>query len=205
LIGDYFFSATIMLWVIDRLARGETWLPLATGGVAMAATLPTLLLAPFAGVFVDRWEKHWTMIWTDTLRLLLVSLFVLMTLLVSERGLLLVSALVMLVLLGLFSSSIFVTVRPLTVLVTPRELIGRVMAFEVPLITVASLLGGLLASLLASTVLAGFHAQVAGMTFGRLDALFVGVGLLTISAGVFARLTLYRAVRALRAQTVAGA
>jgi hypothetical protein len=89
--------------------------------------------------------------------------------------------------------------------VTPRELIGRVMAFEVPLITVASLLGGLLASLLASTVLAGFHAQVAGMTFGRLDTLFVGVGLLTISAGVFARLTLYRAVRALRAQTVAGA
>jgi MFS family permease len=100
LIGDYFFSATIMLWVIDRLARGETWLPLATGGVAMAATLPTLLLAPFADVFVDRWEKHWTMIWTDTLRLLLVSLFVLMTLLVSERGLLLVSALVMLVLLA---------------------------------------------------------------------------------------------------------
>jgi MFS family permease len=411
LIGDYFFSATIMLWIIDRLARGETWLPLATGGVAMAATLPALLLAPFAGVFVDRWERRWTMIWTDALRLLLVNLFVLMTLLVVERALLLVSALVMLVLvacgeqffvparvavvadlvsaeqrpqaygslqqaryfaqilgpslaaplysalgptwafvlnacsfllsclftfllrlpqeekravsqqrmgfwqelsqglhffvgnrvlvtmlvsgmlfmcggmaynsfeylygvenlhipgallgvyvacygvgvvvglpaaaalakrssevdvlwlflvsfgvvmlllsrvstmgpgmicsvlLGIFSSSIFATVRPLTVLVTPRELIGRVMAFEVPLITVASLLGGLLASLLASTVLAGFHAQVAGMIFGRLDTIFVGVGLLTISAGLFARLTLYRAVKALRAQTVAG-
>jgi MFS family permease len=412
LIGDYFFSATIMLWTIDRLAQGETWLPLATGAVAMAATVPALLLAPFAGVFVDRWEKRWTMIWTDALRLLLVSLFVLMTLLVGQRGLLLVSALLVLVLLacgeqffvparvavvadlvpaqqhpqaygslqqaryfaqilgpglaaplysalgptwafalnacsfllsclftfllrlpahqqpaashgrmgfweefsqglhffvgnrvlvtmlvsgmlfmcggmaynsfeylygvenlhigsallgvyvacygagvvvglpaaaalarrysevevlwlflvsfgvvmlvlsrvsamvpgmicavllGIFSSSIFVTVRPLTVLVTPRELIGRVMAFEVPLITVASLLGGLLASLLASTVLAGFHAQLAGMTFGRLDTIFVGVGLLTISAGVFARLTLYRAVKALRAQTVAGA
>ncbi len=107
------------------------------------------------------------------------------------------------VLLGFFSSSIFVTVRPLTVLVTPRELIGRVMAFEVPLITVASLLGGLIASLLASTVLAGFHAQFAGMTLGRLDTIFVGVGLLTISAAVFARLTLYRAVKALRAQKAA--
>jgi MFS family permease len=103
-------------------------------------------------------------------------------------------------LLGFFSSSIFLSVRPLTVLVTPRELIGRVMSVEMPLITMASLAGGILASTLASTALSGFHATFAGMTFGRLDTIFVGVGILTIGAGVFARLTLYTAVKAVRSQ-----
>lgn len=409
-IGDYFFTATIALWIIDRLARGESWLPLATGAAVMAATLPALLLGPFAGVLVDRWERRWTMIWMDGLRALLIALFVLLTLTVAHRGFLLWSCLVVLALvacgdqffaparvaivadavaaeqypdaygrlqqarylaqilgpilaallyaalgptwafllnavsfalsclltfllrvsaqhtqpepqarsgfwrewsqglrffigqrvlvtmlvsgmlymfggmaynsfeylygsenlhipvallgiyvgcygagvvvglpltaalakrwsevevlwiflvgygvatlalsrattmapgmvctalLGVFSSSIFVTVRPLTVLVTPRELIGRVMAVEVPLITIASLLGGAVASLLASTALAGFHAHFAGMTFGRLDTIFVGVGILAIGAGVFARLTLYPAVKAFRARQAA--
>src|SRR5712692_5953450 len=98
-------------------------------------------------------------------------------------------------LLGFFSASIFVTVRPLTVRVTPRQLIGRVLAFEVPLINIASLLGGTLATVLAWTVLRDFHATIAGMTFGRLDTIFLGIGLLAVGAGVFARLTLYRAVK----------
>src|SRR5262249_31376208 len=74
-------------------------------------------------------------------------------------------------LLGFFSTSIFISVRPLTLLVTPRTLIGRVMAFEQPLITIASLSGGFLAGLLASTVLSGLHAHFAGMIFGPLDTI----------------------------------
>jgi MFS family permease len=103
-------------------------------------------------------------------------------------------------LLGALSSSILISVRPLTMLVTPHELIGRVMAVEVPLITLASVLGSLLATVLASTILSRFHATFAGMTFGRLDTIFVLVGMLTIGAGVFARLTLYPAVKAARAK-----
>lgn len=103
-------------------------------------------------------------------------------------------------LLGLTNASVFVTVRPLTVLVTPRWLIGRVMAFEGPMITIASLLGGLWAGILASTVLLRFHAALAGMRFGDLDSVLILAGLLTVASGVFARLTLYPLVKALRAR-----
>jgi hypothetical protein len=85
-------------------------------------------------------------------------------------------------------------------LVTPRELIGRILSVEMPLITIASLAGGLLTSTLASTVLSGFHATFASMTFGRLDTIFVAIGILTIGAGVFARMTLYKTVKAVRAK-----
>jgi predicted MFS family arabinose efflux permease len=122
------------------------------------------------------------------------------TILVLSRVTSLIPGMICGLLFGFFGSSIFISVRPLTVLVTPRELIGRVMACEVPMITVASLAGGLIASTLASTVLADFHAVFVGMSFGRLDTIFVVVGMLTIGAGIFARLTLYKAVKAVRAQ-----
>jgi hypothetical protein len=123
-----------------------------------------------------------------------------MVILVLSRVTTLVPGMICGFLLGFFNSSILISVRPLTMLVTPRELVGRVLSVEVPLITLASLAGGILASTLASTVLAGWHARLAGMSFGRLDTIFVGVGILTIGAGVFARLTLYKAVKAVRAK-----
>lgn len=408
LVGDYFFSATIAIWIIDRLARGASWLPLATGGVAMAATLPSLIVGPLAGVFVDRWSRRFTMIWTDGIRLVLVLIFLSLSLLVNNNVVLLVSCLLILLLIasgqqffaparvavvadvvppeqhpqaygslqqanylaqiigpslaaplyialgptwafglnatsflisflvilaiklpireedtakerqgfwsefmeglrffvgsrilitllisgmifmfggmaynsfeylygvenlhipeawlgvyvgsfglgvvlglpligylakrftevqvlwiglicsglvmmilsrsttmipgmicgflfGVFGSCIFVSVRPLTVLVTPRKLIGRVMAFETPMITIASLTGGLLAGTLASTVLANLDVTVSGMHFGRLDTIFLLIGIMSICAGIFARLTLYRAVKKFRAEQV---
>lgn len=401
--GDYFFSATMALWIIDRLARGASWLPLATGAVAMAVVLPSLVVGPLAGVWVDRWNSRWTMLGTDGLRTALVTLFLVMTLVISDRTVLLMGCFATLVLiasgqqfflparvvvvadlvsqeqhaaaygslqqaaylgqivgpalaaplyfalgptgailldvlsfllsvlcllllrvhaqshdesqplgfwselragwrffvtsrvlvtllisgmifmfggmaynsfeylygvvnlhvpgawLGLYvacfgigvvvglplmvalskrfsevdviwrclivhglalltlsrmtsmlpgmlcvlvmgatQASVFVTVRPLTVLVTPRALIGRVMAFEGPMITIASLVGGGLASTLASTLLAHFHAQLVGLTFGPLDTLLAAAGLLIAAGGIYARLTLYRAVKQLR-------
>lgn len=405
LVGDYFFLTTLTIWIIDRLARGASWLPLATGAVALSMVVPSLVIGPVAGVWVDRWNRRWTMLWTDAARMVLVALFLLLTFIVSDRAVLLVSCLLVLLLMaagqqfflpartvvvadlvpaeqhpaaygslqqatylsqivgptlaaplyatlgprwaisldmlsflascflllviriptqhqdetqerigfwqefreglhfffqnrvlmtlllsgmlfmlggmaynaieylyasqnlhignallglyvacfgigvviglpllaplvrrfsevevlwlcmmgnglamlilsrvttvlpgmacellmGLTNASIFVTVRPLTVLVTPRWLIGRVMAFEGSMITIASLLGGLLAGILASTVLAHFHATLAGMSFGDLDSILILAGLLIVASGVFARLTLYPAVKELRA------
>jgi MFS family permease len=404
LIGDYFFSATLTLWIITSLAQGASWLPLATGAVALSMVVPSLLIGPLAGVWVDRWDRRWTMLWTDTARLVLVTLFLLLVLLVSDHTILMLGCLVALMLvasgqqfflparaavvadlvpaeqhpaaygslqqasylaqivgpagaaplyvalgptwaitldilsflvsclllgliriptehqserqeplgfwrefveglrffvrnrvlvtlllsgmlfmlggmaynaleylygsenlhipntllglyvacagvgvvlglplmaalakrfgevevlwlclighgltmlalsrattmlpgilcglvLGVTNASVFVTVRPLTVLVTPRTLIGRVMAVEGPLITIASLVGGLLAGILASTVFAHLHATLAGMSFGTLDSILVLAGFVLVGSGVFARLTLYRAVKELR-------
>lgn len=402
--GDFFLSATMTIWIIGRLARGASWLPLATGGVALSVVLPSLLVSPLAGVWVDRWKSRWTMIWTDGLRTALVALFLVLTLLVSDRTVLLLGCFATLllvasgqqfflparvvvvadlvpqeqhpaaygslqqatylaqivgptlaaplyfalgpiwailldvlsylisllslllvrvperhpgqsehsgfwrelregwrffvtnrvlvtllisgmifmfggmvynsfeylygvenlhvpdVLLGLYvacfgigvvgglplivalakrfsevevlwlclighglalltlsrmtsvlpgmicilvmgvtQASVFVAVRPLTVLVTPRALIGRVMSLEGPMITAASLVGGVLASTLASTVLANLHVQLSGLTLGPLDTLLAASGVLIAAGGVYARLTLYRAVKQLRA------
>lgn len=407
LTGDYFFSATMAIWIIDRLARGASWLPLAAGAVALLTILPSLVVSPFAGVWVDRWNPRRTMIWITALQTALVVLFFLIALFLPHNSLLLIgcfaitfllssgqqfflpariivvadlvpqeqhmqayaslqqasylaqiigpalaaplyfvvgptwailldilSFLISLIftlpipgheqaagedkneqvgfwhelragwqffitnnvlvallisgmifmlggmvynsfeylygvenlhvpgtLLGLYVAcsgigvvgglplitalakrfsevevlwlclivhglallvlsrmttivpgmlcvllmgvtlgSVFVAVRPLTVLVTPRNLIGRVMSFEVPMITVASLVGGALASVLASTLLANFHARLSGMTFGPLDTLLAAAGMLIIAGGVYARLTLYPAVKKLRAK-----
>jgi len=123
----------------------------------------------------------------------LLSLFLIgqgITVLILSRMTTMVPGMICGVFLGVFSTAIFVTVRPLTARVTPRQLLGRVLTYETTLITAASLLG----TVAASTALNLFHVTFAGMTFGRLDTIFLGIGLLTIGAGIFARLALYREV-----------
>lgn len=50
----------IVLWISLRTGSAEV-LALAT----VAALLPQILLGPFAGVYVDRWSRKWTMIGAD--------------------------------------------------------------------------------------------------------------------------------------------
>lgn len=77
ILGDAVFDTTLVLWIGDRLARNEAWAPLAVSGVLLATALPTFMLGPFAGVFVDRWDKRSTMLWTDMLRAFLIFLLLL--------------------------------------------------------------------------------------------------------------------------------
>lgn len=62
-LGDFIFNTTLVVWVAVDLARGQAWTPLAVSGIFLASTLPTILLGPLAGVFVDRWNKRQAMIW----------------------------------------------------------------------------------------------------------------------------------------------
>jgi MFS family permease len=68
MLGDWVFDTTVVLWVATRIAKGETWAPLAVGGVLAAALVPVVLVGPFAGVFVDRWDRRRTMLATDLIR-----------------------------------------------------------------------------------------------------------------------------------------
>src|SRR5215472_1411290 len=61
-IGDFVFSTTLVLWIAVILAKGQSWAPLAVSGVLVATTVPAFLIGPFAGVFVDRWDKRRTML-----------------------------------------------------------------------------------------------------------------------------------------------
>lgn len=50
-------------WLIFRLTGSSLML----GTVSFAGQIPAFLLAPFAGVFVDRWDKRKILIWTQVL------------------------------------------------------------------------------------------------------------------------------------------
>jgi hypothetical protein len=71
LIGDVLFTMMLILWV-GTLLHNQSAAPLAVSGVVLAASLPALLIGPFAGVFVDRWPKQRTMRLMDALRAVLV-------------------------------------------------------------------------------------------------------------------------------------
>lgn len=60
LIGSGLTRFALALWMYERTGSA-TQLTLIT----VFAFLPGLLVAPFAGVLVDRWDRRWVMFWSD--------------------------------------------------------------------------------------------------------------------------------------------
>ncbi len=54
-------------WLVFNLTQSELWL----GVVACAAGLPSLLLSPFAGVIIERYPRHYILVVTQTIQMLL--------------------------------------------------------------------------------------------------------------------------------------
>lgn len=69
-----------------QLGAGQSWAPVAVSGVLLANLLPTTLLGPIAGVFVDRWDKRHTMLVMDAVRAVVIGLLLLDTGVVSWPG-----------------------------------------------------------------------------------------------------------------------
>ena len=72
LTGDSVFDITVMLWVATVLARGRPWAPAAASGVLIAEAAPVLVVAPVAGVLVDRWDRRRVMMGADAFRAALI-------------------------------------------------------------------------------------------------------------------------------------
>jgi MFS family permease len=53
-------------WLIYRLT-GSAWM---LGVIGFLGQVPTFLLGPFAGVWVDRWSRHRTLVWTQVLSMI---------------------------------------------------------------------------------------------------------------------------------------
>jgi MFS family permease len=79
LLGDMAFDTTLVLWVATVIARGQSWGPLAVSGVFLATFVPTIAAGPFAGVWIDRWDKRRAMLVTDALRAALVAILLLLS------------------------------------------------------------------------------------------------------------------------------
>jgi MFS family permease len=72
-LGDFLFDTTLVLWIGTVLLAGRSYAPAAVGGVMVAICVATIVVAPLAGVFVDRWDKRRTMLVGDIARMLLVA------------------------------------------------------------------------------------------------------------------------------------
>jgi MFS family permease len=70
--GDSVFEITLVLWIATDLAANRAWSPIAVSGLLAASALPTLIVGPIAGVFVDRWDPRTTIIWSRLSSALLV-------------------------------------------------------------------------------------------------------------------------------------
>lgn len=76
--GDMVFTVTVTLWIATRLARTSSgaiapWAPAAVSGALIAVAVPALLVGPFAGVWVDRWDRRATMLMADAVRCVLIA------------------------------------------------------------------------------------------------------------------------------------
>ena len=79
IIGDMLFITTLTIWIATKLAAGQSWAPLAVSGVLLGAAVPTLLVGPLAGVFVDRANKRRMMLAMDGLRTVVIALMLLIS------------------------------------------------------------------------------------------------------------------------------
>jgi MFS family permease len=79
IIGDMLFNTTLMIWIATKLAAGQSWAPLAVSGVLLGAAVPTFLIGPLAGVFVDRANKRQLMLAMDGLRTIVIALMALIS------------------------------------------------------------------------------------------------------------------------------
>ena len=94
-------------------------------------------------------------------------------------------------LFGVSATAIIVTAGPLALHATSREFVGRVTAVINPLGKLAALLSVIVAGILVSAALRGFHVVLLGITFGPVDTVFSGMGLLAIVGGLYARASLH--------------
>src|SRR5580658_935258 len=53
-------------WLVYRLTDSAVLL----GIVGFASQIPSFLLGPIAGVWVDRWDRHRTLVWTQSLSMI---------------------------------------------------------------------------------------------------------------------------------------
>jgi MFS family permease len=102
-------------------------------------------------------------------------------------------ALVILFLLGAVIPALQVTLGPLMLQVTPRDLVGRVVSVIGPVTSGAEMISMLLAGFLASTVLHDLHIVARGITIGPYDTILTVTGILALVAGIYARGALRKA------------
>ncbi len=87
---------------------------------------------------------------------------------------------------GFFIAGVNITIGPLMLRATPRELLGRVDSVISPAMSAGALLGAALAGYLASVTFRGLRLAIAGTVFGPVDTVYTIAGVLFVASAFVA-------------------
>ncbi|WP_308066882.1 MFS transporter [Microtetraspora sp. AC03309] len=96
------------------------------------------------------------------------------------------AAVLVIALVGVPLGAINSAISPIVLRATPREYIGRAISTFGPVQQLASMVSAIGAGWLVSTVWRDFDHVVAGVTFGRIDTVYLIGGVAIVISGVFA-------------------
>jgi MFS family permease len=131
-------------WLVYRLT-GSAWL---LGIVGFMGQIPTFLLAPVAGVWVDRWNKRTVLVWTQALAALQSLLLAALTL---THRITVADILALSVLQGLINAFDMPGRQSFLVeMVEDKKILGNAIALNSSIVNLARLLGPSIAGLVIS-------------------------------------------------------
>jgi MFS family permease len=160
-------------WLVYRLTGSATLL----GVVSFAGQIPAFFLAPLAGVWVDRWDRHRTLVVTQVLSM--VQSFALAALALS--GIITVGEIIWLSLAqGLINAFDMPTRQAFVVqMVESREDLGNAIALNSSMVNAARLIGPSLAGIVIAGVGEGYCFLIDGISY---IAVIVSLLLMRIAA-----------------------
>jgi MFS family permease len=146
-------------WLVYRLT-GSAWL---LGIVSFMGQIPTFLLAPFAGVWVDRWNKRNVLVWTQVLAA--VQSLVLAGLTLSKR-ITITDILVLSVFQGLINAFDMPGRQSFMVeMVDHKDDLGNAIALNSSIVNLARLIGPSLAGIVISLYGEGWCFFIDGVSY----------------------------------------
>jgi MFS family permease len=146
-------------WLVYRLTRS----PFLLGLVSFAGQIPLFFVAPFAGVWVDRWNRHRTLVVTQTLSML--QSFALAALALSN--VITVSEVVCLMLFQGLVNAFDMPARQAFVIqmVEDREYLSNAIALNSSMVNAARLVGPALAGIIIAGIGEGYCFLLDGISY----------------------------------------
>lgn len=174
MLGNGAINSLAVFFVPHNLHVAASWLGTVIGAVGIGAVIGALLTGMIAKRIKPA-QLFWVSLVICGVALIALSRTHTLGFAIAAAGL-----------IGVGSGVLNSVMSPMILSTTPSNLLGRVSAVLSPVQQLASIVSMVLAGVLASTILRGFHADVLGLHFGQYDTAFFAGGILFVLGGVAA-------------------